>query len=360
MYAFSFSSFRLSNFDFQTAVDIISLRLGSPNRIEAPNTQPHKLVLCNSRKLLEFRASLKEMLNFDRRSILRILLGATAAQTARASTTVLRVGGASVEVSLDPQGFDLPQEALLDWVKSAALAVTGYYGRFPVPKAGVRIISAERKGVSGGRSFGNHGAQCRISVGHSTTVADLKEDWMLTHAMVHFGFPSVPERNHWIEEGTATYVEPIARARAGIMSITRAWFEMVRDMPQGLPAAGDKGLDQTHTWGRTYWGGALFCLLADVGIRKRTANGKGLEDAMRAINRAGGTIDADWPVERAFEIGDKATGGKTLMELYEKMRSAPVMVDLPDLWKQLGVERRDGMVVFDDHAPLAAIRKSII
>jgi hypothetical protein len=297
---------------------------------------------------------------FDRRSTLRILLGATAAPALQASTTSLQAGGATIEVSLDPEGFDLPQEALLAWVKQSALAVTGYYGRFPVTKASVRITSTERKGVSGGRSFGDHGAHCRISVGRSTTSANLKDDWMLTHEMVHFGFPSVPERNHWIEEGTATYVEPIARARAGIMSVTRAWFEMVRDMPQGLPAAGDKGLDQTHTWGRTYWGGALFCLLADVEIRKRTANGKGFEDAMRAINRAGGTIDADWPVERAFEIGDKATDGKTLMDLYEKMRSAPVMVDLPDLWKQLGVERRDRTVEFDDHAPLAAIRKSII
>jgi len=277
-----------------------------------------------------------------------------------ASTTSLQVGGATIDVSLEPEGFDLPQEALLDWVKHAALAVTGYYDRFPVSTARVRIVSAERKGVSGGRSFGNHGAQCRISVGRSASLADLKEDWMLTHEMVHFGFPSVPERSHWIEEGTATYVEPIARARAGTLSVNRAWFEMVRDMPQGLPAAGDRGLDHTHTWGRTYWGGALFCLLADVEIRKRTGNGKGFEDAMRAINRAGGTIDADWPVERAFEIGDKATGGKTLMDLYEKMRSAPVVVDLPDLWKQLGVERRDGGVVFDEHAPLAAIRKRII
>jgi hypothetical protein len=58
------------------------------------------------------------MLNFDRRSTLRILLGATAAPTVRAFTTVLPVGGASIEVSLDPQGFDLPQEALLDWVKA--------------------------------------------------------------------------------------------------------------------------------------------------------------------------------------------------------------------------------------------------
>src|SRR5260370_504083 len=131
------------------------------------------------------------MLNFDRRSTLRMLLGATVAPTARASTTVLQVGGASIEVSLDPQGFDLPQDALLDWVKSAALAVTGYYGRFAVPKAGVRIISAERKGISGGRSFGNHGAQCRISGGHSTPVADLKEDWLLTHDMYHFCCQSV-------------------------------------------------------------------------------------------------------------------------------------------------------------------------
>ncbi len=118
-----------------------------------------------------------------------------------------------------------------------------------------------------------------------------------------------------------------------------------------MPEAGDKGLDQTHTWGRTYWGGALFCLLADVEIRKRTKNSKGFVDAMRAINRAGGTIDADWPVERAFEIGDKATGGKTLMELYDKMRATPVTPDLPALCKQLGVERSAETVKFDDHAP---------
>jgi hypothetical protein len=36
-------------------------------------------------------------------------------------------------------------------------------------------------------------------------------------------------------------------------------------------------------------------------------------------------------------------------------------VDLPDLWKQLGVARAtDGTVVFDDRAPLAAVRKAIM
>jgi hypothetical protein len=167
-------------------------------------------------------------------------------------------------------------------------------------------------------------------------------------------------RHHWIEEGTATYVEPIARVHIGNLTAAEVWSDMLRDMHQGLPEEGDRGLDNTHTWGRTYWGGALFCLLADVGIRKNTANAKGLEHALRAINRAGGTIEADWPLERAFEAGDKATDGKTLMELYRKMRAQPVMVDLPDLWKQLGVGREDGKVVFDDSAPLARVRKAMM
>jgi hypothetical protein len=33
---------------------------------------------------------------------------------------------------------------------------------------------------------------------------------------------------------------------------------------------------------------------------------------------------------------------------------------LPDLWKQLGVGRQDGKVVFDDRAPLAGVREAIM
>jgi hypothetical protein len=76
----------------------------------------------------------------------------------------------------------------------------------------VRIISAERKGSLGGRVSGTMG-QCRISVGRSATAADLKEDWMLTHEMVHFGFPSV--RTESLDGGDGHLYEPM-RVRAGI------------------------------------------------------------------------------------------------------------------------------------------------
>jgi predicted metalloprotease with PDZ domain len=126
-----------------------------------------------------------------------------------------------------------------------------------------------------------------------------------------------------------------------------------------LPRREDRGLDFTPTWGRTYWGGALFCLLADIEIRKRTGNRKGLEDALRAILAAGGTIETEWPLTKALRIGDEATGVPVLSELYEKMKASPYPVDLNALWKELGVERKEGLIRFNDSAPLGAIRRAI-
>ena len=102
----------------------------------------------------------------------------------------LSVGTAQIEVSFESAHFDLPPDTLTGWVRNAANAVTAYYGRFPVPRARVRIY-AEGRGVSHGTSYGDDGAWCRISVGHGATAEDLNNDWMLTHEMVHFAFPSV-------------------------------------------------------------------------------------------------------------------------------------------------------------------------
>jgi hypothetical protein len=163
-----------------------------------------------------------------------------------------------------------------------------------------------------------------------------------------------------MEEGVSTYVEPIARAKAGLIQQEQVWADLVHGLPQGLPAAGDQGLDVTHTWGRTYWGGALFCLLVDIDIRKATQNQRSIRDALRAINLAGGNITAEWPLARALEAGDKGVGHKVLSALYEKMRAAPYPVNLPALWADLGIIPGGRAVSFDDHTPLASIRAGII
>jgi hypothetical protein len=291
----------------------------------------------------------------------RLLSAASLIGVLRASRPSQRVvaDGATLDVFIDSDEFELGQAALRDWVARCANAVTAYFGRFPVPHARVYITVLRDGRVSKGVSYGDGGAHCRISVGRHATLEDLYKDWELTHEMVHFSFPSVEDRHHWIEEGIATYVEPIARASVGILTAAQVWDDMLRDMPQGLPREGDRGLDNTQTWGRTYWGGALFCLFADVEIRKRTGNTTGLQDALRAINRAGGTIEVEWPLDRALKIGDKGTGGTTLTELYGKMAPQPLVVDLPYLWEQLGVRSGDHGIVLNDDAPWAEIREGI-
>jgi len=270
------------------------------------------------------------------------------------------VGKANVDVHIDSGTLQLSDEDLMKWVHWASDSVITYYGRFPVPELRLRIIPTNGTGVRGGKTFGEeYGGSIRIHVGGETTMTNLENDWMLTHEMVHLSFPSVAENHHWIEEGIATYVEPIARVRARHLDAQEMWFELVRDLHQGLPAEGDKGLDNTHTWGRTYWGGALFCFLADVEIHKQTKNRKGLEDALRGILNAGGDIRHDWELSKALSAGDEATGVAVLIPLYNKMKDQPYEVDLPAMWKELGVERTGDTVRFVDSAPLAKVRDGI-
>jgi hypothetical protein len=275
-------------------------------------------------------------------------------------TSTLEIAGSRIDIVQERGQLSVSKEELVAWVRAAAESVTGYYHRYPVPHVILRIIPFEGQGVRGGKTFGAEGGgRIRIRVGGATTAGDLKKDWMLTHEMVHLSFPSMADNHHWIEEGIATYVEPIARVRARHMDAPEMWYELVRDLPQGLPQSGDEGLDNTHTWGRTYWGGALFCFLADLEIHQKTNNRAGLEDALRGILDAGGDIRHDWSLEKALALGDRATGVAVLMPLYQKMKDRPVDVDLGALWKQLGLRVNGRSVDFNDQAPLAATRAAI-
>jgi hypothetical protein len=274
-------------------------------------------------------------------------------------TSTLLIGGSKIDVTIESGDLKASQTDLMQWVKSAAEAVATYYGRYPVPHVRIRIIPVDGSGMRHGQTFGYDGGLIKIRVGQQTGVAELADDWMLTHEMVHLSFPSMADEHHWIEEGIAVYVEPIARIQSKQMKSEQMWADLVRDMPKGLPQGGDKGLDHTHTWGRTYWGGALFCFVADVEIRKQTHNKKGLQDALRGILDAGGDITHDWELSEAFKIGDRSTGTTVLSDLYAKWKDQPVKVDLASMWRDLGVAPDGKGIRFADDAPLAAVRRVI-
>jgi len=295
----------------------------------------------------------------SRLPIVLLLFSLSGGQEMRSQNTILRIAGGEIDIALPDEKMAVSTQELLGWVKAAATAVSEYYGHFPVPRLTLRIRSAYGSGIHHGVTYPRYGGLILITVGNETQVDDLKTDWTLTHEMIHLAFPSMDDDQHWIEEGISTYVEPVARAQVGNMPVDQVWREFIRDMPKGQPDYGDQGLDNTHTWGRTYWGGALFCLMADVQIREHTRNRKGLQDALRGILDKGGTITEDWKIEKALAAGDQATGTRVLKDLYHEMRDKPITVDLKQLWDKLGLASKDGKVVFNDKAVEASIRKAI-
>ena len=247
------------------------------------------------------------------------------------------------------------------WIRTAARAVTGYYGRFPAHHLQLDLRFRPGRGIGPGTTRVENGAaRIDITLGRALEPRELEDDWVLTHEMIHLALPDLPDAQHWLEEGIATYVEPVARARAGLVSPAVVFGEWVREMPKGLPEEGDRGLDHTPTWGRTYWGGALFCLLADVAIRDASGNRFGLEHALRAIHEREGGLESGAELGPLLATGDLSVGGTVLRDLYARFGSGPETPDLRELWRRLGLAQGGGGVRVDEGAPLAAVRRAIV
>ena len=278
----------------------------------------------------------------------------------RLDHTNIAVGAATLQLGIAPGHLALSNERLRAWVDHSAQVVAAFYGKFPVASARILIVPVNGSGVRGGTTWAYRGAAIRLLVGNAADDDDLKNDWMIVHEMTHLALPDMDENHRWLSEGLATYLEPIARVQAGDLTAEFIWAAMARDMRKGLPADGDRGLNNTHTWGRTYWGGALFCLIADIRIHQQTKNKFGLQEAMRGVVAAGGNHETDWPPQKIFATADKAVGVTVLTDLYAEMGDKPESQDLEKLWNDLGVKRQaSGDVVFDDSAPLASVRKAI-
>lgn len=271
----------------------------------------------------------------------------------------LQLSGSLICVVMDDAALKKEQPLLRTWIDRSARIVADYYGQFPAPLVLIRLRGMDGSGVNGGRTTNDGGLMIQMRVGRETSAETLAADWVLVHEMVHLALPEVGRTHDWLAEGLATYVEGIARAQDGNRAIADVWAEDRNSMPKGLPRAGEGGMDQSPSWGRTYWGGALYCLQADIAIREQTANRVGLQTALRAILKETGGYGFESNIGEVLRIGDAATGTHVMYGLYQQIRATPQTPDLELLWTLLGVPTDPLTQPFDDRAPLAAIRIAI-
>jgi len=268
-------------------------------------------------------------------------------------------GDTTVQLAVALNGLGLSVEQARAWIADSAGAVASYYqGHLPARRVLVLLMQGSGNSTRG-ITLGGGGPGVLVRASDRVNPNTTRDDWVVTHELLHANFPDVGPAHAWLSEGLATYLEPIARARVGLVSEAKVWRDMVDGMPQGLPQAGDQGLENTRTWGRTYWGGAIFCLLADVELRKSSGNRRSLDDVLLAIGKTLASDEDYWPIERVLEVAEHATSTPLLRELFVRFAQKPGTVDLARLFMELGVRAQGDSVVFDERAPLAKLRQSI-
>lgn len=273
---------------------------------------------------------------------------------------VLDVNGAQLEVTRLDGELDQSFDDVTQWIQTSANAVRDFYGAFPVPRASLSVLPIpERDAVIFGKVLPESEPGVALLLGQHASRKSLYSDWILVHELFHLGFPSFFEEGKWLDEGLATYYEPVIRVRAGLYTETELWNELEKDMPQGLSAFTEGGLERASDFRGIYWGGAIACLVADVAARKRKLDA-GLEVGLRALREAGGTACEVWSLAEVVGAVDHALGAPTLEPIVRDHAQRGSAFDLKELFAQLGVNRdAQGAVQLSDSAPLAAVRRAI-
>jgi hypothetical protein len=273
--------------------------------------------------------------------------------------TLLELSGGQIKVVFADGAPGLDKPRTLRWIGEAARAISAYFGRYPTRTYGLLVVTEPGARVGPATTYGYGGPATRIRVGVDTNEA-FARDWVLVHEMVHTALPDLPRAAEWLQEGSATWIEPIARAQAGELPVPEVWSEAIEGMPQGMRTPDAGGMDGTHEWGRLYWGGAIFWLEAEIAVYEQSRGRFLLRDCLRAINRSSGGNAARWSPEEMMRIGDGVTGTSALRSLHRQFASHGVEGSLSALFARLGVERSaTGEVRFNPKAELADLTRRI-
>jgi hypothetical protein len=278
----------------------------------------------------------------------------------------LSVPGARLEVALLGAPLAMGDPATLDWLRESASCVAKLFGRFPTDATVFVVPVHGASEVVFGRVMSLAGASVALLFGDETKASSAHENWVVVHELFHLGCPSFVGEGHWLEEGLATYYEPILRERAGWMSEAALWSHFAHEMPRGLRDPTDPpAIEERGDVDSTYWGGALFAFLADVRIRRATGNARSLDDVMRAVLAREGDATHASTVADFLRVGDEATGTRELTGVYESWAERGENADLGAIWRELGVSRpasaskEQGNVDLKPDAPLVAVRRAI-
>jgi hypothetical protein len=99
--------------------------------------------------------------------------------------------------------------------------------------------------------------------------------------------------------------------------------------------------------------------MADVELRRRSAGTESLDSVLDRFQRCCLPSSRSWSGVELFEKFDALLDEPLFMSLYRQYADTAGFPDTRPLFRQLGIEVRDGQLRFIDDASLAVIRKAI-
>jgi len=267
--------------------------------------------------------------------------------------TALAVRGGRLRVAMLGGLSDAGPELFLPWLRESAEAVAALYGRFPGSDTQVLLLpaAAAREPVPWGQVFRGGAPAVLFVVDDSRPLAEFRADWTAVHEFAHLLLPFVSRRDAWVSEGLASYYQNLLRARSGMLAPAEAWTKLWAGFERGR-AATDPALTLAEAtrdmYGpnlmRVYWAGAALALEADIELRKRTHDGRGLEAALDALARCCLGSEQAWTGDALFARLDELAGTEFLRATYTRYAESRRFPDVIGLYRELGIEpERDGL-----------------
>ena len=206
----------------------------------------------------------------------------------------------TIHVAFAPGDITLPKKAArLD--QDISTRAVDLYGRFPVASLR-RCWCPSMAGASAAARRGAIAAPPSDSARPRRSTEDVAQrDWVMVHEMVHTALPDMPIatpgcRRDWPSMSSRSRGCRPRPQRAGNLAGDDA-----RHAEEFCRRPAIRASTTRPTWGQ-YWGGAIFCLLADIEIPSGWCR-LGLQDAMRGVLAAGGNHEQDWPIAHSRNCG---------------------------------------------------------
>ena len=177
-------------------------------------------------------------------------------------------------VAIAPGLASLSNSDVVNWVATAVDGIVAYYRRPFTDRVLVIVMPGTPGNPTRGVTLGDAGPGVLVRASVGLTSAGTRDDWIVTHELLHVSLPSLPREDNWLSEGIATYVEPIVRARASLVSPQLILGRSRSRPPAGRAGGGRRGPREHPHMGSNVLG------------RRALLSGRGRRDSRTDAQRA--------------------------------------------------------------------------